>query len=62
MSPKNCDINRFSRCAAVNKSAILFVQFNTMWGANEWTDAMFKKYWRAVTALILLFLLSRMRF
>ncbi len=33
-----------------------------MWGANEWTDAMFKKYWRAVTALILLFLLSRMRF
>ena len=33
-----------------------------MWGANKWTDSMFKKYWRAVTVLILLFLLSRITF
>ena len=62
MRPKNCDINRLSRCAAANKSAILFVEYFTMWGANKWTDSMFKKYWRAVTVLILLYLLSRIRF
>jgi len=25
-----------------------------MWGANKWTDSMFKKYWWVVVVLIIL--------
>jgi hypothetical protein len=28
-----------------------------MWGANKWTDRMFKKYWQGVVLLALLYLL-----
>ena len=28
-----------------------------MWGANKWTDQMFKKYWWVVAILMLLYLL-----
>jgi hypothetical protein len=26
-----------------------------MWGANKWTDSMFKKYWWVVILLVFLF-------
>jgi hypothetical protein len=33
---------------------------NFMWGANKWTDGMFKKYWWLVMVLIMLYIVFRM--
>lgn len=30
-----------------------------MWGANKWTDGMFKKYWWLIVILIILYILFR---
>ena len=30
-----------------------------MWGANKWTDKMFKRYWWAVLILALLYLIVK---
>jgi len=30
-----------------------------MWGANKWTDAMFKKYWKGVALLVIAYILYR---
>jgi hypothetical protein len=27
-----------------------------MWGANKWTDAMFKKHWKVILFLVAIFL------
>lgn len=31
-----------------------------MWGANKWTDGMFKKYWCVVILIIFIYLLIRL--
>ncbi len=31
-----------------------------MWGANKWTDFMFKKYWWVVLILIILYTIMRL--
>jgi len=31
----------------------------TMWGANKWTDSMFKKYWWVALLLVLAFFVTR---
>lgn len=31
-----------------------------MWGANKWTDGMFKKYWWVVILIIFIYLLIRL--
>jgi hypothetical protein len=30
-----------------------------MWGANKWTDSMFKKYWWVALLLVLAFFVTR---
>lgn len=30
-----------------------------MWGANKWTDAMFKKYWWMIPIIIIVYLFVR---
>ena len=30
-----------------------------MWGANKWTDAMFKKYWCVIPLMMLIYLCVR---
>jgi len=30
-----------------------------MWGANKWTDQMFKKYWRVVIVFGLLYIIYK---
>ena len=30
-----------------------------MWGANKWTDGMFKKYWWLIVVLIILYIFFR---
>ena len=32
---------------------------NTMWGANQWTDSMFKKYWWVAALLTVAFFVVR---
>jgi hypothetical protein len=35
------------------------LNFYTMWGANKWTDSMFKKYWWVALLLVLAFFVTR---
>jgi preprotein translocase subunit SecG len=35
------------------------INHSSMWGANKWTDYMFKKYWWLIVILIILYIILK---